>query len=59
MGQPFAALDRLDGIAQQFQRGVFIGPALEHLEIAEDCREQIVEVVRDTVSWPIASIFLA
>jgi hypothetical protein len=46
--EPFAAPDRLSGVAQQLQRAGFLGPALEHLEIAEDCREQIVEVVRDT-----------
>jgi hypothetical protein len=58
--EPFAAPDRLSGVAQQLQRAGFVGPALEHLEIAEDGREQIVEVVRTpAVSWPIASIFLA
>jgi hypothetical protein len=38
--EPFAAPDRLSGVAQQLQRAGFLGPALEHphLEIAEDCR---------------------
>ena len=43
VGKLFATPDRLSGIAQQLQQGVFIDPALDHLEIAEDCREQIVE----------------
>jgi hypothetical protein len=32
---------------------------LGHLEVAEDDGEKIVEVVRDPVSWPIASILSA